>query len=1144
MSEKLSNIIKACGFYKDISKAKSPFNGEDEKKSKSKLNNKYIKPKNKKGNYTFINKILPKKYLLINKLLIIINLSVHIISNDESNFIFNLSNITLKVKGIGPKNIFGQEYFGRDHYPDIIYINGEKQNEIKKTYNFNETENFVELFWNKSIGSCAGMFYGCSDITEMTFINFDTSLVHYMGFMFCNCSSLISLNNISNLNTKNVNSMRCMFNGCSLLTSLNLSGFNTPNLKRIYQMFDGCINLKYINLKNFNEIRINTDPNEYKDIFNNVPEDVVICINENNTQNKIYPQIKSKKCFNNDCSEDWKSKQRKVIDKINNCECELNDCLSCANLDLGLNKKICTKCSNNYYPKENENQIEGKYFNCYNALEGYYLDKTDSIYKKCYHSCETCEINGDNINHNCLICNGDYSFKYNLNNHTNYFNCYESCEYYHYFDEEYKYHCTMSESCPDDYSKLIIDEKECIKEEKFFYETTETNNKEISTLLLKDYFSTIIFEQVINKSNNIILPVYHINNIIEEIKNKEKNETEIKDKEEVIKYYNQIKTDIETIFTSENYDTTNIDKGEDQIIETKNMKITLTSTQNQKNNSNTNLTIIDLGYCETLLRNHYNISDDEIIYMEKIDIIQEGMKIPKIEYNVFCKLSGNNLTKLNISICKDNKIYLSIPIELNENLDKLNTSSDYFNDICYKSTSDSGTDISLKDRQKEFIEGNKTICQDECNFSKYNQTTQKANCTCQVKESSNSFVDMNINRTNLYQNFENSNNKNSFSNLGVASCNILSSKENIESNIGFFLLLIIVVLFIIIFIIFCTRGRNMLEDKMDEVIYKKFKNEIKNKKNKTKKSLINETIITSKKKKKSKSKKSNENKIIKNSATSQNIIFNRTIRNDSKNNKDNNNLIKNFSKTFENKINKRKKSEVNKNKPDTDYEYNWLSYEDAIKFDKRSNCDYYSSLIKSKQLFIFTFCSFNDYNSGIIKKFMFFLSFALHYTSNALFFTESTMHQIYEDEGKFNFEYQIPKIIYSALISTFALRIMLQTLILTDKDVLEVKNQQKKDKAIDMKKKKLKCILIKYTIFFFLNLALLGLFWFYLTCFNAIYQNTQVYLIENTFISFGFSLFYPFIINIFPTMIRSCSLHSINKEQKYFYKLSQIIQLI
>ena len=95
-----------------------------------------------------------------------------------------------------------------------------------------------------------------------------------------------------------------------------------------------------------------------------------------------------------------------------------------------------------------------------------------------------------------------------------------------------------------------------------------------------------------------------------------------------------------------------------------------------------------------------------------------------------------------------------------------------------------------------------------------------------------------------------------------------------------------------------------------------------------------------------------------------------------------------------------------------------------------------------------------------------------------------------------------------------------------------------------MKKTKLKCMKIKFAIFFILNFILLVLFWYYLTCFNAIYQNTQVYLIENTFISFAFSLFYPFIINIFPTIFRMSSIHSSNKNKRYSYKLSQIIQLI
>ena len=175
---------------------------------------------------------------------------------------------------------------------------------------------------------------------------------------------------------------------------------------------------------------------------------------------------------------------------------------------------------------------------------------------------------------------------------------------------------------------------------------------------------------------------------------------------------------------------------------------------------------------------------------------------------------------------------------------------------------------------------------------------------------------------------------------------------------------------------------------------------------------------------------------------------------------------------------------------------------------------------------------------------MIFLSFSLHYTVNALFFDESNLHQIYEDDGNYNFMYQIQFILYSAIISIFVMRLILHTLVLTDKDILEVKLQSTKILAINMKKQKLKYMKIKFAIFFILNFILLGLFWYYLTCFNAVYKNTQVYLIENTFISFGFSLFYPFIINIFPTMIRMCSLHSSSKDQRYCYKISQIIQLI
>ena len=83
------------------------------------------------------------------------------------------------------------------------------------------------------------------------------------------------------------------------------------------------------------------------------------------------------------------------------------------------------------------------------------------------------------------------------------------------------------------------------------------------------------------------------------------------------------------------------------------------------------------------------------------------------------------------------------------------------------------------------------------------------------------------------------------------------------------------------------------------------------------------------------------------------------------------------------------------------------------------------------------------------------------------------MHQIYEDEGKYNFPYQLPKILISAAGSTVILRIILHILVLTDKNVLQVKNQPSYNLAINMKYKVLKCMKIKFAIFLFLISLLL-----------------------------------------------------------------------
>ena len=134
-----------------------------------------------------------------------------------------------------------------------------------------------------------------------------------------------------------------------------------------------------------------------------------------------------------------------------------------------------------------------------------------------------------------------------------------------------------------------------------------------------------------------------------------------------------------------------------------------------------------------------------------------------------------------------------------------------------------------------------------------------------------------------------------------------------------------------------------------------------------------------------------------------------------------------------------------------------MSYEDALKNDKRTYFNYYLSLLKIKHLILFTFCSHNDYNSNIIKIILFFFSFALFYTINALFFNDSTMHKIYEDDGIYNFAYQINIIMFSSIISIIITAII-KFLSLSQKNILKIKNEENIDNIDSVAKNELICL--------------------------------------------------------------------------------------
>ena len=224
-------------------------------------------------------------------------------------------------------------------------------------------------------------------------------------------------------------------------------------------------------------------------------------------------------------------------------------------------------------------------------------------------------------------------------------------------------------------------------------------------------------------------------------------------------------------------------------------------------------------------------------------------------------------------------------------------------------------------------------------------------------------------------------------------------------------------------------------------------------------------------------------------------------------------------------------------------ELNKLPYNLALKYDKRTYCEYYISLLRAKHILLFTFCNENDYNSKLIKINLFFIGFVLYLFDNVLSFSDDIKHRIYEGEGIYNILNQLPKIIYSTLISLI-LNALLNFLALSDRGISSFK---KNKLIVDLNERKTKLVnqlKIKFILYFIISSILLLFFWYYISMFCAIYKYTQIHLISDTLISYGLSLSYPFGYYLLPGLFRIPALSNPKNKRVYLYVISTILQTI
>ena len=1045
----------------------------------------------------------------------------------------------------------------------------------------------LDSFDTSNVINMDGMFRDCQKLQTLEIINFVSNPSLSMNQMFYNCYSLISLD-LYNFKIEKLkiyaSSAHLAFGSINqtLIYCINISSEDTP----LNGLSNGILDCPYLCLKKgrkyINELKICIKHCSNHPIYQFEYENY--CYRE--CENDKFIDYINHQCFDSITQGYYlKDEASKEIEK---CPIKCNECSK-----QSIISNLCLLCNDDYYPIYNENADSSEFNNCFNGnVEGHYRDNISKTYKPCYSICKNCDEFGDIINNKCTECINGYL---NING-----NCSPTCPYYYFYNSSNEYQCTQDNKCPKDYSKLIHGKMQCITDckdvsNKYEYKgicyedcplgTKKSNNyicKEIN-ICTNETFYIIIETGECTKNCSAIDYFNYV--------------CKLNPDTPYAKYdiANRIREDLLKGLVNLLLIPKVLELNEDLNVKDNIIKILyqLTSSFNQNNNNNKkNISIIKLGQCENILKRNYNLDEDDELIIFMIEMYKEGFLIPIVEYEVF-NLKINE--KLDLNMCNDTKIQILHPVDIDENkLFKYNSSDEYYNDICYPYTTGNNTDITLDDRQNEFTDNNMSLCEANCEYNGYNRFTKNAECECEVKTKITILEEYQIDKNLLLSNFKNIKN---YINLVVLKCyKLLFTFGGFFKNIGNYSLLAIIFIDICCAILFSLKGKKILFFRIQKYIENIYtnrnsnnnidvnKNEIKvvEKNNSIKQSLLRKDLkiedfneindkIGKSNVNNNKNSNNNNNNLIEQGNPPKKIIKRKKVKRGSRkvniivnpiklmgkeiqaskidiinfsNFTDNKKPINSYKMIISNddsKVNKiNNLDNINYNYNYNDYELNNLEYNEALKFDKRSYLEYYISLIKSKQLLIFTFYTSTDYNSKILKISLFFFFLALYLTVNALFFNDESIHKIYVDKGKFNFVYQIPKILYSSLIST-VINTIVSFLSMTEKNVIKLKKEEggTKEKVVKFSK----CLEIKFIVFFVLEFLFLLFFWYYISCFCAVYRNTQIHFFKASLMSFGLSLIYPFGICLIPGTLRFPAIRTDKKELECCYKLSKILQL-
>ena len=1043
---------------------------------------------------------------------------------------------------------------------------------------FRKAQSLISLdlnhFDTSKVTSMFYMFWGCQKLKDLKISNFQTPLVETMKEMFCNCFSLTSLD-IPGFYTPKVTNMYAMFYYTYNLKSINFPKIDTSSLTDMRGLFCNNPKLEYINIKNYNEVKGN-----YYYVVQSldlVPENVVVCL-QSNVISKFWTVLVTKRCHTIYCGDDWKTKQKKMV--------------------YGTNLTCVQDCS------DYEFEYDGW---CYSSCpENANFCPTDSP--------ETTSVaTTDNPEPTTIVTHVTTQLAVETEPPTTVLTQAPTTVLT-------QAPTTILTQAPTTVltqalttiltqvpaSILTQAPTKAPTTSTVSTETLDENDAKTSTSVNQADLPNESTNVVENTSDNIskestndfdkasnTISDNSLNSITtEKINDDLTNNISFVNNEDLYQYI------IENYVKGDSVNDTDGHVVEDENSHSYHITTSKIDKLNiyEKFNNSKRVSRIDLGNCETILKNYYHIDQNDSLIILTFEKVTNVSTERAMLYEVF---EPYNKTKLNLSICDNTTISIFVPVVLSEKFKNLYNQAKesgydifdrrgaFYNDMCTPFTTPNGTDILLSDRVTYYYYNSETLCQSNCDFSNYDFETQYLECSCDTSNSEIPNKDIeSLTRKTIYQSFYD---VLRFSNYKVLWCYKLAFHiDSVTINKGSIIAIAYFIIYFIFLLIYCCKGI----DPFRLAIANKLKNHFMA----PNKDLNNALVKDNKKVKK---KNTNHNyelstkRKIKSEQNAPKLIINKNIKiinikhfppkknvksidifspnnKSSQNNKSSRNKIKplknkqqkwnsisennmlilskgtssktekfNFNEKYKNKV-MDTKIPTDKEKKLDDFELNDLDYDEAIKLDKRGLCKTYWSTLKREHLIIFTFFIRNDYNLIYVKfaRFMFLLCTDM--SMNVFFFADETMHKMFLDYGKYNFLIQIVQIVISTIISQF-IEVFICFLSLTDKHFYEIKNLEKdeKDKMLSI----VQCVNRKITFFYITTFLMFAFYWYSIACFCAVYRNTQIAFIRNSLSSFALGLLYPFILYFFPAFLRIISLRAgkVKLSCSCIYKLSDLI---